>query len=99
MAFCFDDASISGLIVLVLYKQGFAMRTLNISISDIEYNKFGLKNEQLSFSEFIELVSNELARQNLIKSVELAEKYGLSSLTMADITNEVRTVRNAKNNS
>ncbi len=75
------------------------MRTLNISISDIEYNKFGLKTEQLNFSEFVELVSNELSRQNLVKCVELSEKYGLSKLTMADITKEVRAVRNAKNNS
>jgi hypothetical protein len=76
------------------------MRTLNISISDIEYNKFGLKNDQLTFTDFVDLVSNELSRQNLNKSVELAEKYGLSDLTMEEISKEVRAVRkNAKNNS
>ncbi|MGZ3874789.1 MAG: hypothetical protein ACXVJD_17855 [Mucilaginibacter sp.] len=76
------------------------MRTLNISISDIEYNKFGLQNDQLSFSDFVDLISNELSRQNLVKSVELAEKYGLSQLTMDEINKEVQAVRhNAKNNS
>lgn len=76
------------------------MRTLNISISDIEYNKFGLQNDQLSFSDFVELISNELSRQNLDKCVELAEKYGLSELTMDEISREVKAVRrNAKNNS
>jgi hypothetical protein len=76
------------------------MRTLNISISDIEYNKFGLQNDQLSFSDFVELISNELSRQNLNKCVELAEKYGLSELTMDEISREVKAVRrNAKNNS
>jgi hypothetical protein len=75
------------------------MRTLNISISDIEYNKFGLKNDQLTFTDFLELVSNELSRQNLNKTVELAKKYGLSKLTMDDISKEVNAVRkNAKNN-
>jgi hypothetical protein len=39
------------------------MRTLNIVISDIEYNKFGIKTEKLNFTEFIELVSRELMRQ------------------------------------
>jgi hypothetical protein len=75
------------------------MRTLNISISDIEYNKFGLKNDQLTFTDFVDLVSNELSRQNLNKTVELAEKYGLSKLTMDDISKEVNAARkNAKNN-
>ena len=74
------------------------MRTLNISISDIEYNKFGLKDDKLTFTDFIDIVSKELTRQNLNKSVELAEKYGISKMTMDEITNEVRSVRkNAKN--
>ena len=74
------------------------MRTLNISISDLEYNKFGLKKEQLSFTDLIELVSKELMRQNLDKGVELANKYGLSTMSMDEITNEVKSVRkNAKN--
>jgi hypothetical protein len=74
------------------------MRTLNISISDIEYNKFGLKEEKLTFTDFIDLVSKELTRQNLSKCVELAEKNSLSKMTMEEITDEVIAVRkNAKN--
>ena len=69
------------------------MRTLSVSISDIEFNKFGLKQEQLNFTDFIELVSRELMRQNLNKCVELASKYGLSQMSMDEITNEVKTVR------
>jgi predicted CopG family antitoxin len=69
------------------------MRTLSVSISDIEYKKFGLTKEQISFSDFIELVSKELMRQNLNKSIELANKYGLSKMTMDEITNEVKIVR------
>ncbi|WP_161890379.1 hypothetical protein [Pontibacter russatus] len=76
------------------------MRTLSISISDLEYNKFGIKADKLSFSDFVEIVSKELMRQNLGKSIALAEKYGLSKLTVKDITKEVNAVRkNAKNNS
>ncbi|MES2777158.1 MAG: hypothetical protein V4722_23480 [Bacteroidota bacterium] len=74
------------------------MRTLNVSISDIEDNKFGLKDEKLTFTDFIDIVSKELARQNLEKCIALAEKYDLSSITMDEITNEVKAVRkNAKN--
>lgn len=74
------------------------MRTLNISISDIEYRKFGIQNDNLDFAEIVELISKELTRQNLNKCLELADKYGLSEMTMDEITNEVKAVRrNAKN--
>lgn len=74
------------------------MRTLNVSISDIEYSKFGIKNDKLSFTDFIEIVSKELSRQKLSKCIELANKYGLSKMTMDEITDEVKAVRqNAKN--
>jgi hypothetical protein len=74
------------------------MKTLSISISDLEYNKFGIKDSKLNFSDFVDIVSKELTRQNLSKSIELAEKYGLSKMTMDEITNEVKAVRkDAKN--
>ena len=74
------------------------MRTLNISISDLEYNKFGLKADKLAFSEFVDIISKELSKQTLDDCIELAEKYGLSKMTMDDITEEVKAVRkNAKN--
>ncbi len=69
------------------------MRTLNVSISDIEFDKFGLKSDELTFTDFIDIVSKELTRQNLNKCLELAEKYGLSKMTMDEITNEVKAVR------
>lgn len=73
------------------------MRTLNISISEVAFNKFGIKKDNLTFTEFVDLISKELMRQNLSKCVELAEKYGLSSLTMDEISEEVKAVRDAKN--
>lgn len=70
------------------------MRTISIDISDLEFQKFGLKADRLSFSAFVDIVSRELSRQNLAKTVELAERYGLSSMTMDEISNEVKAVRN-----
>lgn len=72
------------------------MRTLNIAISDIEYGRFGIPSEHLKFSDFIDIIGKELMRQNLDRSVALAEKYGLSSMTMDEITNEVKAVRKCK---
>lgn len=73
------------------------MKTLSISISELEFNKFGIEKESLTFTEFVELISRELMRQNLDKCVELAEKHGLSTMTMDEINEEVKAVRNAKN--
>lgn len=70
------------------------MRTISIDISDLEFQKFGLKTDKLSFSAFIDIVSREISRQNLAKTVELAERYGLSNMTMNEISNEVKAVRN-----
>ncbi len=76
------------------------MRTLSVSISDIEFNKFGLKRDKLSFSDLLELVSKEVMKKTLNDSVALAEKHGLSRMTMSDISKEVKAVRkNAKSNS
>lgn len=69
------------------------MKTLSVTISDLEFKKFGLKVDSLSFTDFIELVRKELVKQNLQKSLELATKYGLSNLTMEEITDEVKAVR------
>jgi hypothetical protein len=74
------------------------MKTLSISISDIEFNKFGIKKSKLNFTDFVNIIRKELTRQNLNKSIELAEKYGLSKMTMEEITDEVKAVRkDAKN--
>ena len=74
------------------------MRTLSVSISDLEFKKFGIKDSNLNFTDFVDIVSKELTRQNLSKCIELAEKYGLSKMTMDEITNEVKAVRkDAKN--
>ena len=75
------------------------MKSLNISISDIEFNKFGIKKESLSFSELVEIINRELIRQNLDKCLELSDKFGLSSMTMDEISQEVKAVRHAKGHS
>ena len=70
------------------------MRAISIDISDLEYQKFGLKADRLFFSDFLDIVSRELSRQNLATTVELAKRYGLSNMTMNEISQEVKAVRN-----
>ena len=73
------------------------MRTLNVSISDMEFNNLCIKNENITFTEYTELVRREVMRNNLNNCLALAEKYGLSSMTMNEINEEIKSVRNAKN--
>lgn len=74
------------------------MKTISISISDLEYNQFGINNDRLSFTEFVDIVNKEITKQTLAKCVQLAERYKLSKMTMDEITDEVKAVRNAKGN-
>ena len=69
------------------------MKSLSITISDNEFERFGLKNETLSFSEFIEIIKNEISKQSLNTVAEIAEKYGLSKMTMDEIDAEIQAVR------
>lgn len=74
------------------------MKTISISISDLEYNKFGLNKDKLSFTEFVDIVNKEVSKQAINKCVHLAEKYKLSKMTMDEISEEVKAVRNAQGN-
>jgi hypothetical protein len=74
------------------------MKTLNVAISDVEYTKFGLTNNVLSFSDFVDIVSKEIMRENINSAITQADTCGISSMTTEDITSEVQAVRrNAKN--
>ncbi len=73
------------------------MKTLNVSISDVDYKKFGLKKDALSFHDFIDIVNRKMAQQTLKECVKQAKKYGLDKMTMDEIDAEVKAVReNAK---
>lgn len=69
------------------------MKTINIAVSEGEISKYGLKSTNYEFSTLVDIVSRELSKQKLTESIELAEKYGLSKMTMNEITKEVRANR------
>ncbi len=77
----------------LINEKAIIMKTLSVNISELEFNKFGLRKEKLSFSDLVELISRELTKKTLNDSVELAEKYGLSKMSMDAITKEVKAVR------
>lgn len=75
------------------------MKTVNIQISDFEFKQLGLSKSTLSFSELIEIIGRRITKQTLEKSFQLADKYGLSKMSLEEIDDEIKAYRNQKNNS
>lgn len=75
------------------------MKTLQISITDIDLKKFGIKKNNLKFDELVGLITKQLQKQNFNKAVALANDYGLSEMSLDEINKEIKAVRDAKNNS
>jgi hypothetical protein len=75
------------------------MKSVNVQLSDFEFNQLGLNKDTLSFSELIDIISKKITKQTLERSITLATKYGLSNLTMEEIDDEIKAYRDAKNNS
>jgi hypothetical protein len=72
------------------------MKTINVQISDTEYDAFGFSKDKLSFSEVVDLVERRISLQALKRSVKLSEQYHLASMTMDEISEEVCAVRTKK---
>ena len=75
------------------------MKSLNIQISDLEFQQLGIKKSRLSFSEIIDIIVTRITQQTLEKSIGLSEKYGISKMSMDDINKEIKALRDAKTDS
>ncbi|MBW8050364.1 MAG: hypothetical protein FVQ77_08520 [Cytophagales bacterium] len=74
------------------------MKTLKVPINELDYAKFGFNADKIPFTELKEKISIEIAKQALIKCQTIAQKTGLSKMTLKKINDEIRAVRkNAKN--
>ncbi len=75
------------------------MRTLKIKITESDFQRYNLKEGEIKFTDLVDSISREYARKAVLESNELAEKYGLSTITLNEINAEIKAVRDAKNNS
>jgi DeoR/GlpR family transcriptional regulator of sugar metabolism len=76
------------------------MQTLHIRISDRDAQAYNLRTEQeISFPDLVESISRVYAKQALLECNAIAEKNGLSTMSLDDINAEIRAVRHAKNHS
>jgi hypothetical protein len=72
------------------------MKTINVQISDTEYDAFGFSKDRLSFSEMVDLIERQISLQALKRSAKLAEQHHLASMTMDEISEEVNAVRTCR---
>lgn len=77
------------------------MKTIKINIEDRDFADLGLEPEakQLDYEDLVKRIKAKLAKEAMLKSLELAKEAGLSDLTIDEINAEIDAVRNAKNNS
>lgn len=74
------------------------MRTLKIKVSETDFQKYNLKNEEVKFTDLVDIISKNYARKALLECNEIAEKEGLSNMTLEEINAEIKAVRDAKTN-
>ena len=72
------------------------MKSIKVQISDSEFNQLGLNKNVLSFPERERIIEKKITKQTQDKSIQLANEYGLSYMTMDEINEEVKASRNAK---
>jgi hypothetical protein len=52
---------------------------------------------KIKFTDLVEMISREYAREALLECNEIAEQVGLSKITMDGINAEIKAVRNKTN--
>ena len=75
------------------------MKSVNVELSDLEFNLLGLNTTSIKFSELVAIIEQKMNKRILEKSVQLSDKYGLSQMTMDEINEEIEAYRNAKTDS
>jgi len=72
------------------------MKLLNVPIDEFEYAKLGLTSDTISFRDLKEKLSIDYVKDALLQCNDIAERTGLSQLTLEDINAEINAARNAK---
>ena len=75
------------------------MKNISIQINESDILRYGFTKEPINFSDLLGRIRLELAKEALLKCQTLAEKAGISGMTLEEINAEIKAVRNAKNHS
>jgi len=75
------------------------MRTVQVRVSETDFQKYNFESDEIKFTDLVELISREYAKQALLECNEIALQVGLSTMSIDEINAEIEAVRDAKNNS
>jgi len=72
------------------------MRTISLQMSEQEFNLLGLtkEKEQISLSELKDFIEIQKVKEAVSECVRLAKEAGLDKMTLDEINEEIRAVRN-----
>jgi hypothetical protein len=75
------------------------MQTIQVKISDTDFQRYKLEGQDIKFTDLVEKISLEYARQSLLECNKIAKETELSKMTLDEINAEIKAVRDAKNHS
>ena len=76
------------------------MKTIQVKVSETDFEKYNLESQkEIKLVDLVEKISLEYAKKALLECNEIAERAGLSNMTLEDINAEIKAVRDAKNHS
>lgn len=58
------------------------MRTLQLKVSETDFQKYNLGSKEIKFTDLVDLISREYARKALLECNVITEQEGLSKMTM-----------------
>ncbi len=69
------------------------MRTITVSIDELDFSKLGFREKKISFAELKEKISILYAKEALLKCHRIAGKTGLAKMTLKQINAEIKAAR------
>lgn len=74
------------------------MKTISVQGTEEDFEFYDLKSEWIPLNTLIQKVKNKVAIQALEKCQQAAKESGFSEMTLDEINEELRIIRDAKSN-
>jgi|AntRauMFilla1563_2_1112583.scaffolds.fasta_scaffold00337_7 hypothetical protein len=70
------------------------MKTISLKIKPEDASRYGLEEiSSLKFDELVSKITADFTKEALLKAQSIAEKTGLSKMTLEEIDQEIKAVR------
>lgn len=69
------------------------MNTITVKISSVDKKRLNIKDKEIDYVDFEQLIKLSIARERLKEVVYIARKTGLSKMTAKEIEAEIKAYR------